>query len=178
MKKSVIIITALIYIVAIIVVAFLGFVAEIHNPPIYAEDIVMVLPEEEVADFPNFPQEPYTYINTRPIYDVVYNEDANPDSEVEEERYKYRFIFKSYSAAKWFFLNDNELKLNLKPYSSLGECENQGLKYSIAQSRKNSLEVTEDGIVKFKVDTQARDEDITVTTKDGTDISIHINIYW
>lgn len=173
MKKSVIIVTALVYLVSIIVVAFLGFVAEIHNPPIYAEAIVM-----EIADAENFPEQPYTYnLNGGDVYDVIYNPDADVEA-TDYNKYAYRIVFKSSAAAHYYYNNENALNLNLKPYSSLGECENQTLSYYIDKSKKDSLEVSKEGIVTFKTDLKARDEEIAVTTKDGTDITIYINIYW
>lgn len=176
MKKSVIIVTSLVYIIAIVVVAFLGYVAEIHNPDIFAEDIVMVLEDAE-----GFPETPYTYysnLNGAALYQIYYNENDNPDSEIEAERYRYRFVFKSEAAARFFFDYENDLSLNLKPYSPIGECTDQTLTYSIPKNREHSIEVDKEGNVRFKLFTSIRDEDITVRTNDGTDISIHINIYW
>jgi len=173
MKKSVIIVTAMIYLVSIVVVAFLGFVAEIHNPPIYAEAIVMTIDDEDT----NFPEEPYTYINGAEIYDITYNPNANPESE-GIDKYTYRIVFKSSKAAGWYYRNENELNLHLSPYSSLGECENQHLSYYIEKNRRDSFEVSQEGVVTFKEELAARDETIAVTTKDGTDITIYINIYW
>ena len=174
MKKSVIIVTALVYLVSIVVVAFLGFVAEIHNPPIYAESIVMTIDDEESK----FPDEPYTYyLNGGAVYDITYNPDANPEAE-GVDKYTYRIIFKSSNAARFYYNNENELNLNLKPYSSLGECENQHLSYYIEKNRRDSFEVSQEGVVKFKEVLKARDETIAVTTKDVTDITIYINIYW
>lgn len=173
MKKSVIIVTAMIYLVSIVVVAFLGFVAEIHNPPIYAEAIVMTIEDEDT----NFPDEPYTYINGAPIYDITYNPNADPESE-GVDKYTYRIVFKSSKAAGWYYRNENELNLHLSPYSSLGECENQHLSYYIEKNRRDSFEVSQEGVVTFKEELAARDETIAVTTKDGTDITIYINIYW
>ena len=173
MKKSVIIVTALVYLVSIIIVAFLGYVAEITNPPIYAEAIVM-----EIADAENFPEEPYTYnLNGGDVYTISYNPNADIES-TDYNKYTYRIIFKSEAAAHYYYNNENELPLNLKPYSSLGECENQSLSYYIDKSRKDSLEISEEGIVTFKKDLIARDEEILVATQDGTDIKIYVNIYW
>ena len=173
MKKSVIIVTALVYLIAIVTVAFLGFIAEINNPPIYAEDIVMTIEDAE-----NFPDTPYTYyLNGAAVYDVVYNPDANPESE-DYDKYTYRIIFRSRNAARFYYQNENSLNLNLHPYSSLGECENQKLTYYVDKTTKKTLEVSEGGIVEFKQDLVARDDNITVSTKDGTDITIFVNIYW
>ncbi len=163
----------MIYLVSIVVVAFLGFVAEIHNPPIYAEAIVMTIEEEGV----NFPEEPYTYVNGSEIYTITYNPEANPESE-GVDKYTYRIVFKSSKAAGWYYRNENELDLHLSPYSSLGECENQNLSYYIEKNRKDSFDVSQEGVVTFKEELTARDETIAVTTKDGTDITIYINIYW
>ena len=174
MKKSVIIVTALIYLVSIVVVAFLGFVAEIHNPPIYAEAIVMTIDDEES----NFPEEPYTYyLNGGAVYDITYNPDADPEAE-GIEKYTYRIVFRSVTAARYYYNNENELNLHLSPYSSLGECENQHLSYYIEKNRRDSFDVSQEGVVTFKEELAARDETIAVTTKDGTDITIYINIYW
>lgn len=179
MKKSVIIVTAIVYLLSIVVVAFLGFVAEIHNPPIYAEDIVMVLDEADQKDFPNWPEEPYTYYaNGAPLYDVTYNPEANIESENIEERYKYTFKFRGKDEAEFFYNYINEISLNMMPYSSQGECETLKLDYTIDKDRQQFVEVSKEGIVTYKVFAKASHETIVVSTKDGTNIRIYINIVW
>ena len=173
MKKSVIIITAVIYFVAIITVAFLGYVAEIHNPPIYAESIVMVL-----DDAPNFPEEPYQYYsNGAPIYTVTYNSEADIEA-TDNNKYTYMIKFNGIDEFEYFFEADNKLNLHLMPYSSKGECENQTLSYHIDKDRADYVEVTDQGIVSFKVFSKIGSEEVAVTTKDGTDITIFVKLYW
>ena len=173
MKKSVIIITAAIYFIAIIVVAFLGYVAEIHNPPIYAESIVMVL-----DDAPNFPEEPYQYYsNGAPIYTVTYNSEADIEA-TDNNKYTYMIKFNGIDEFEYFFETDNKLNLHLTPYSSKGECENQTLSYHIDKDRADYVEVTDQGIVSFKVFSKIGSEEVAVTTKDGTDITIFVKFYW
>ena len=173
MKKSVIILTAVVYFVAIVTVAFLGFVAEIHNPPIFAEDIIM-----EFEDEPNFPEENYTfYYQYTPIYDVIYN--PNFDSAVKgDDKYKYFIKFRGSEEFKLFYEDINLLELHTKPYSSEGECETQELQYYMADARKDFVSVDKKGGVKFKVYDDSGLEEVRVSTMDGTNKTIYIQITW
>ena len=179
MKKSVIIVTALIYLVSIVVVAFLGYVAETHNPPIYAEDIIMVLDEQDQKDFPNFPEEPYTYYaNGAALYDVTENPNADIESEDLEQRYRYVFKFRGKDEAEFFYNYINEIDLHMMPYSSRGECETLKLDYTIGKDRQDYVGVSKEGKVSYKVFAKASHETVVVSTKDGTNIRIYINIVW
>lgn len=173
MKKSVIIITALVYFIAIITVAFLGYVAEIHNPPIYAESIVMSIPNA-----PKFPEEPYTfYSNGAPIYTITYNSEADIEA-TDNNKYSYLIKFSGTDEFEYYFENINSLPLNLKPYSEKGECENQNLSYYIDKDRNKYITVDKDGTVEFKLFTNIGSEEVIVSTKDGTNITIYLKIYW
>lgn len=158
---------------AIITVAFLGFVAEINNPPIFAEDIIMVIPEEE-----SFPEEPYTfYYQYSPIYDVTYNPNADINA-TNENKYKYQIKFRGSDEFKLFFNEINELELNTHPWSSHGECETQELSYYMNTSRQNFVSVNEEGIINFKIYDDNGLEEVLVSTRDGTNIKIFIQITW
>lgn len=173
MKKSVIIITGLVYLLSIVLVAFLGFVAEIHNPPIFAEDIVMIIEDAE-----NFPEEPYTfYYQFSPIYTVTYNPEADPAAE-DDTRYSYVIEFVGDDEYKLFYDEINGLELNLHPYSPDGECENQSLSYYIDKNRQEFISVSKEGVVEFKVYDNDGSETIRVSTKDGTNIIKFIHIVW
>ena len=173
MKKSVIIITAIIYFVAIITVAFLGFVAEINNPPVFAEDIIMVFEDSET-----FPEEPYTfYYQYSPIYDVYYNGNADI-TQSNEEKYKYQIKFRGAEEFKLFFDEINALELNLHPWSSHGECETQELSYYMDTNRKQFVSVSNEGVVQFKVYDDDGLEEVLVSTRDGTNIKMFVQITW
>lgn len=173
MKKSVIIITAAIYFIAIIVVAFLGYVAEIHNPPIYAESIVMVL-----DDAPNFPEEPYQYYsNGAPIYTITYNSEADIEA-TDNNKYAYMIKFLGVDEFEYYYENINKLDLHLTPYSSKGECENQTLSYHIDKDRADYVEVNSNGEVSFKKFSKIGSEEVAVATNDGTNINIYVKLYW
>ena len=176
MKKSVIIVTVLVYLVSIVVVAFLGYVAEIHNPPIYAEDIVMVINDEIYA--PENEEDVYTYTSYgTPIYDILYNPEADT-SATDSSKYKYRIKFRGYDEYEYFYDEIKDIKLNLKPYSSQGECENLNLSYYVDDARDDYIKVDTKGEVTLKKKLTIGNESIMVTTKDGTNIKIYINIYW
>lgn len=173
MKKSVIIITAVIYFLSIVIVAFLGYVAEIHNPPIYAEDIVMAF-----DDFDAFPEEDYSYIGGgTDLYTVHFN--AEYDSEAEDNtKFKYIIKFTDFDCFEYYFENINALPLNTKPYSQLGECEDQTLSYHIDKDRRKFVDVDKKGVVTFKEIAKVGSEQILVSTNDGTNIKIYVQIYW
>ena len=188
MKKSVIIITALIYLLSIVVVAFLGYAAEIKNPPIYAEDIIMVLDDAE-----NFPEEKYTYYyNGAPIYDVALNPEWNKgedsESTTEEsiqsliqqdvEVYKYRIKFYGSEEFEYYQENLKTLKLNVEAYSPKGEVENPSLSYYIDKDKADILTVNKEGVVTFNKVQEFGDYEVRVSTNDGSKIVIYVNIYW
>ena len=173
MKKSVIIITALVYFVAILTVAFLGYVAEINNPPIYAESIVMTIP-----DAPKFPGEPYVfYSNGAPIYTITYNSEANVEA-TDNTKYTYLIKFSGSDEFEYYYENINSLNLNLSPYSSKGECENKTLSYYIDKDRQEYVSVSKEGEVTFKHYSNIGSEEVIVSTKDGTNITIYVKLYW
>ena len=197
MKKSVIIITALIYLVSIVVVAFLGYAAEIKNPPIYAEDIIMVLDDAE-----NFPEEKYTYYyNGAPIYDVLLNpewhkeetsesiNESNDEStseisslqakvEDDVEVYKYRIKFYGSEEFEYFQENVGQLDLHVEAYSSRGEVENPNLSYYVDKDKADILTVNKEGVVTFNKAQEFGDYEVRVSTNDGSKIVIYVNIYW
>ena len=173
MKKSVIIITTLVYFIAISIVAVLGYVAEIHNPPIFAESIVMVL-----NDAPNFPEEPYQYYsNGAPIYTITYNSEADIEA-TDNNKYTYLIKFNGIDEFEYYYESINAVDLHLMPYSSKGECENTSLSYHIDNDRADYVEVTKEGVVSFKVFSKIGSEEVAVSTKDGTDITIYVKLYW
>lgn len=173
MKKSVIIITALVYFIAIITVAFLGYVAEINNPPIYAEAIIM-----EIPNATKFPEEPYTfYANGAPIYTITYNSEVDVEA-TGNAKYTYLIKFKGADEFEYYYENINSLPLNLKPYSHEGECENQNLSYYIDKDRSDYIAVDNQGSVTFKYFSTIGSEEVIVSTKDGTNITIYLKLYW
>ena len=200
MKKSVIIITAVIYLLSIVVVAFLGYAAEIKNPPIYAEDIIMVLDDAE-----NFPEEKYTfYYNGAAIYDVTLNpewhkeessetssqestesqeellNDESTSSETQQdiEVYKYRIKFYGSEEFEYYQQNLKTLDLHVEAYSSRGEVENPSLSYYVDKDKADILTVDKKGVVTFNKAQEFGDYEVRVSTNDGSKKVIYVNIYW
>ena len=173
MKKSVIIITALTYLFAIVLVAILGFVAETKNPPIYAEDIVMVFDDQ-----PNFPEQDYEYYsNGALIYTISYN--AEYDNEAEDmQKYKYNLRFASDEAYEFFQTTEGSLQLKTIAYSSQGNVDNPTLSYYMDKDKAEYVKVDKEGKLEFLTTAELGFYEVRVSTTDSSNITIWISIYW
>lgn len=180
MKKAAIIVCAAIYALSIIIVAFLGYKSEMKNPPIYADDIVMSF------------DVPYQKIeNGAVIYEIKeatqknQNESDDPEATVKVYKYTIRIFDFEY----FYTVFGGEIDSSCKPISNKVDPETNeqkipeelGLNYSI--SDKKIAKVSTDGIIKFN-DGLDLDEhelgaiDLIVKTKDTSNITIYIQIYW
>ena len=180
MKKAAIIVCAVIYALSIIIVAFLGYKAEMKNPPIYADDIVLSYPV------------PYQKIeNGAVIYDVKQippqKKTEEEDPEVTKKEYKYKV--RIYDFEYFYTECGGSINTACKPISFKVDPETNeekipdelGLNYSI--SDKKIAKVSKEGQIKFN-DGLDLDEhslgsiDLVVKTKDTSNITIYIQIYW
>jgi len=180
MKKAAIIVSAVIYALSIIIVAFLGYKAEMKNPPVYADDIVLSFPV------------PYKKIdNGAVIYEITEfgpsKQTEAKDSEETKKDYKYKV--RIYDFEYFYTLLDGEINAACTPISykvdaETGEQkvpEELGLNYSI--SDKKIATVNKTGQIKFNegldLDEHALGSiDLVVKTKDTSNITIFLQIYW
>lgn len=168
MKKAAIILCAAIYAIAIIVVAFLGFQAEINNPPIYADDIVLVV------DCPYEVKE-----NGTVIYTI--KENNLEESAEGTKQYKYEVEINDFEFL--YYVLDAKLSLKAKPISYKVDEETkeqkvpqeQGLNY---YTSSQNATIDNEGNVTF---TRYKDDgsvDFIISSIDGSNINIYIRIYW
>lgn len=167
MKKAAIIVSAVIYVIAILIVAFLGYEAEIKNPPVYADEIVMKV------------DTPYEhYGNGVLIYTITR---SKLEEDPEEQKYTYDVEINDFEFL--YYVLGAEIDLGCKPIShkideNTGERlepKEQGLNYYCSSKQ---VTVTEEGKVTFLVEKDDGSYDLVVSTKDGSNISIYIHIYW
>lgn len=174
MKKAAIIVCAAIYAIAIIVVAFLGYRAEINNPPIYADDIILV--EDKF---------PYEHIeNGVVVYTITEVAPLPPErSEEEEVEKEYKYEVKINEFEYLYEVLGAQLKIPAKPISfkvdeETGvqkEPDEKGLNYVI--NNKN-VEVNNEGVVTFLKYKDVGSVDLIIKTKDTSNITIYVRIYW
>ena len=172
MKKSVIILTALVYLLSIVIVAFLGYQAEVQNPPILAESIVLRFEGDD-----KFPELPHEHIeNGAIIYEVRYNPEYNPESEVLLNRYPYIYDIKDYDYL--YYSVGGKLTLAAEPYSSKGEVSDKSLTYYVDKSKSDYIEVDQKGELTLKAETTSGFYEVLLSTNDGSAIKMTICIKW
>lgn len=167
MKKAAIIVCAAIYVIAIIVVAFLGYQAEIHNPPVYADDIVLVQPV------------PYERVeNGTVIYTINEKADANADEGVA---HTYDVHIKEFEF--FYYVMGAKMQIEAKPISFKVDEETgvqkepneKNLNYFVSDEK---LEVDSKGNFTFKVFEDDGSFDCLIMTKDGSNITVSLHIHW
>ena len=182
MKKAAIIVCAVIYALSIILVAFLGYKAEMKNPPIYADDIVLSF------------KTPYQKIENGAIIYQITDAAPQPKIQAEEEDpeatkkvYKYQVRIMDFD----YFYNvcGGEINVKCTPISNKVDPETNeqkvpdelGLNYSI--SDKTIAKSSKEGVVKFNAGLDLDEHsigaiDLVVKTKDTSNITIYIQIFW
>ena len=167
MKKAAIIVCAAIYVIAIIVVAFLGYQAEIHNPPVYADDIVLVQPV------------PYQRIeNGTVIYTITEKTEVTNEDGVS---HAYDVHIKEFEFL--YYVMDAKLQVEAKPISFKVDEETgvqkepneKNLNYFVSDDK---LEVDNKGNFKFKQFEDDGSFDCFIMTKDGSNITVSLHIHW
>lgn len=180
MKKAAIIVSAVIYVLSIIVVAFLGYKAEMKNPPVYADDVVLSFPV------------PYQKIeNGAIIYEVRNAPQVNKvqDVDPEETPKVYKYQIRIYDFEYFYTVCGGQINAKCTPISNKVDPETNeqkipdelGLNYSIYD--KKIAKVDKEGVVQFNegldLDEHALGSiDLMVKTKDTSNITIYIQIYW
>lgn len=168
MKKAAIILCAAVYAIAIIVVAFLGYQAEIKNPPVYADDIVLV------QEVPYEKKE-----NGTVIYTIKQVPAANEGEEAN--KYKYEVEIKDFEFL--YYVLDAKLSIQAKPVSFK---VNEETKEQLVPDEKkvnyftsSSLaSIDEEGNVTFSKYKDDGSIDFVISTVDGSNINIYVRIYW
>lgn len=170
MKKAAIIICAAIYAISIIVVAFLGYQAEMRNPPIFADEIVFVH------------ETPYKELyNGAVIYTVTEAEDVEEETDDVIE-YKYDVRINEFEFV--YNVLGGEISLPFKPISYKTDSETGeqkipdelGLNYTSGTDKV--AEVNNEGKITFKQYLDYGQLNLIVQTKDTSNLKIYINIYW
>lgn len=176
MKKAAIIIGVVIYALSILVVTFLGYQAEIRNPPIFADDIVFA---EEV---------PYEYVvNGAVIYklkEVENKKTENNNIEEESEFKEYRYAIDIVEFEYLYEVLDGEMQVTFKPISNQIDPDTNeqkvpdvlDLNYTVGNDKLASVDNT--GKITFKQYLDLGHLDLVVSTKDTSNIHINIKISW
>ena len=176
MKKAAIIIGVVIYAISILVVTFLGYAAEIRNPPIFADDIVFA---EEV---------PYEYVvNGAVIYKLkeAENKQISGGNENEEATFtQYRYEIEIVEFEYLYEVLDGQMEVICKPISHQVDSETGeqkvpdvlDLNYTVGNDKLASVDSK--GKVTFKQYLDLGHLDLVVSTKDTSNINIHIKISW
>jgi len=179
MKKAAIIVSAVIYALSIIIVAFLGYKAEMKNPPIYADDIVISYPL------------PYQKIENGAVIYEVRNapEQKKENSDSEETKKVYKYKIRIYDFEYFYTVCGGTINAKCIPISNQIDPETNerkvpdelGLNYSIYD--KKIAKVNKDGVVQFNegLDLDQHELgsiDLMVKTKDTSYLTIYIQIYW
>lgn len=168
MKKAAIILCAAIYALAIIVVAFLGFQAEINNPPIYADDIVLVVGcPYEVKE------------NGTVIYTI--KENKLEEGEEGSNKYKYEVDIKDFEFL--YYVLEGKISIKAKPISYKVDEETKEQKVPQEQSlnyytSSQNATIDNEGNVTFSRYKDDGSIDIIISSIDGSNINIYIRIYW
>lgn len=170
MKKAAIIICAAIYAISIIVVAFLGYQAEMRNPPIFADEIVFVH------------ETPYKELyNGAVIYTVT---DSVTPEEEDEGTISYKYDVKINEFEFVYYVMGGEISLPFKPISYKVDSEtgeqkvpdDLGLNYT--SGTEKLAEVNNEGKITFKKYQDLGQLNLVVQTTDTSNLKIYINIYW
>ena len=188
MKKALIVIISAIYLVAIIIVAFLGSRAEITNETIYAQEIVL---KNESVYYPGTDDAHKTEENMiigvykRPdesiidpvtgkdsVENINWNYDYNEDEQKFEGRRDYAiFVYDTF----WL---DEEMRKSYTPETEVlpEETSKKELTYSIGGgSAGSTLTINNDGVISFSVEyTSWVFTDIEIRTTDGSKIKLDI----
>lgn len=171
MKKATIIICTVIYFLAIVLVAFLGFRAEVENPPIYCDEIVMTY------DCPHD-----VFENGTVIYSIVNNTSYEPDVEkqTEETKFKYDIVIKDFEFI--YAVLDGKIQVTAKPISYLKDEEGNALEpsqkelsYSIVN---DNVTCDNNGNIQFLTEKTHAVYTMLIKSKDGSNVSIFVRIYW
>ena len=174
MKKAAIIIGVIIYALSIIVVTFLGYAAEIKNPPVFADDIVFA---EEV---------PYEYVVNGA---VVYKLKAAQNKHIKEEEENtslitYRYEIEIVEFEYLIEVLDGEMDVICKPISYKVDEETgvqktpEVLDLNYTSGNEKLAVVNNKGRLTFKQNPDLGQLDLVVSTKDTTNIKIFIKISW
>lgn len=175
MKKAAIIVCAAIYALAIIVVAFLGYQAEIKNPPVFADDIVLV---HETL--------PYNHIeNGVVVYQIkeVPKEKSEPTTEDEPGKKVYKYEVEIFDFEYVYEVLNAQIQVKAKPISfkvdeetgEVKEPDEKNLSYTISSK---DVKVNKEGIVTFLEYDDHGSYDLLIKTIDTSNITIYIRIYW
>ena len=175
MKKAAIIIGVVIYAISIIVVTFLGYAAEVRNPPIFADDIV---PTQAV---------PYEYVvNGAVIYRLKNAENQQNQNNAEEssEFIQYRYEIDIVEFEYLHEVLDGEMQVSFKPISNQTDPETGeqkipdtlDLNYTVGNDKMASVD--KNGKITFKQFPDWGHLDLVVSTKDTSNINIHVKISW
>ena len=183
MKKSLIVIVSAVYFVAIIIVAFLGFVAEANNSVVYADEVRLVFTKE--AGYSNIQEHSAEYVfNGAVIYTVTENVEYDPEYGKEEgeidinKLYKYVFKFEQDAYEDIFFpyIKNIQLVANAISYEEGKEVTDKSIGYYIPQNYEEDLSVTDDGLVTFLLDASAYICDMSLRSLDGGSANTEVRI--
>lgn len=174
MRKAAVIICAAIYAISIIIVTFLGYRAEVRNPPIFADEIV-------------FSQEiPYKcVVNGAVIYTIKEAENSHISNDEDTSSsivYKYDLNILEFEYI--YKVLGGEMDVVCKPISYKTDAETGEqkqpdvltLNYMIGNDKVAS--VNKDGKITFKQFKEIGHLDLIVSTSDTTNLKIYINITW
>lgn len=176
MKKAAIIVCAAIYALAIIIVAFLGYQAEVRNPPIYADDVVLV-----------YDKLPYDHIeNGLIVYEIrEVPALASGDSTDEDEHAKkvYKYEVEIFDFEYVYEVLNAQIQVQAKPISfkvdeETGEVkqpDEKNLSYTV---NSKDVKVNKEGIVTFNEYDDHCSYDLLIKTIDTSNITIYVRIYW
>lgn len=171
MKKIAIVICSVIYFMAIVIVAFLGFKAEVQNPPFYTEDIVLAYecPHEE-------------YDNGTVIFSVTENENYREEllDETSEVVYKYTVHIEDFEFI--YYALDGEIKIPAIPTTFRYDDEGNNIKPTVMDLSYNVasdiITCSGDGTIKFTEYLSHGVYTMMIKSKDGSNKSIFVRIYW
>lgn len=174
MKKAAIIVGIIIYALSIIIVTFLGYAAEIKNPPIFADDIIFA---EEV---------PYEYVvNGAVVYKLKTSENKHISSEQQNSSLiTYRYEIDIVEFEYLFEVLDGKMKVPCKPISYKTDEETgeqkipDVLDLNYISSDEKMATIDNQGNMTFKQNPDIGQLDLVVSTKDTSGIKIYIKISW
>ena len=174
MKKSLIVIVSAVYFIAIILVAFLGFVAEANNAVVYADEVRLIFTKE--MGYSNIQEHSADFVyNGAVIYTVRENTTYDPeygkeDDELDiDKKYKYVFTFQEDAYTDIFFPLLKEIQLNAVPisYQEGAEVTDKRIGYNVPKNYAKALSVDENGKVTFLLDTTTYICDMLLRSLDG-----------
>lgn len=172
MKKAAIIICAAVYAISIIIVTFLGYQAEIRNPPIYADEIVFAY------------DTPYQYVYNGAVIYTVTKAERVERSEEEKDLVEYKYNVKINEFEYLYEIMGGEMTLPCKPISYKVDSETgetkvpDNLNLSYNSGNEKIAEVDNEGKLVFKTYKDNGQLNLFVLTKDTSNLKIYFNIYW